>query len=228
LIIITAVFGGASYFIVRNNINGLADKNRQTIQKIPLLKNALPKPLDPLDPKFMTADEIKNKYLEYKNSSDEMKKKLEEAEKQLAELKKYKEENEKESQSIEDTKKAQDARQNELDTLKKTIDQLIANADKAGLKQYFETIDPAAAKEVYAEVIKQQQVTENEKKFAQVYEAMDASAAAQIFEQMGNSKLELVSQTVKNMKKESAAAILAAMSPDFASRVSQKLDELYK
>jgi len=230
LFVIAIVFGGAFYFIIHSNIGGIADKNRQSIQNIPLLKLALP-PLseaDKLDPNNMAQDEIKNKYIEYKKSSNDFEKQLAEANKQLVELQKYKDDNEKQLQSIEDTKKVQDARQKVLDDLKTTIDQLIANGDKAGLKQYFEQIDPATAKVVYAEVIKQQQADQNAKNFAQIYEAMDASAAAKIFEQIGNSQIDMTSQTLKNMKKESAAAILAAMTPDFASKVTQKLDALYK
>ena len=99
---------------------------------------------------------------------------------------------------------------------------------RRAFKQYFENVDPATARQVYEETVKQQQDDENAKKFAQIYEAMDASAAAQIFEQMGNSKIDMIAGTLKNMKKETAAEILAAMTPAFASKLTEKLDALIR
>jgi flagellar motility protein MotE (MotC chaperone) len=235
ILIVAVVFGGSFFFIIHNNINGLGERYRNTLQTIPFVKLALPPVADPLDPKYLTAQEIKDKYVEFRKTNNEQKKQLMEYIKKLDELQKFKDEYDakkaESDKALEDIKvkeAAIDGKQKQLDDMKKKIDELIASGDKAGLKQYFESVNPDIAKQVYAEVVKQQQVDENAKKFVQVYEAMDASAAAQIFEGLGNSKIDLVTQTLKNMKKDSAAAILSAMTPDFASKVTEKLDALYK
>ncbi len=235
LLVIGIILGGAFYFVIHNNVNGLGEKYRKTIQNIPIARMALPVVADPLDPQYMTADEITAKYKEFREKNEVLSKLYEESEKKQTELQKYKDEyeqnkaeNEKTAQELKDRTSLLEEEQAKLDELKKKIDELIANGDKQGLKEYFETINPELAKQVYAEVVKQQQIDENAKKFAQIYEAMDASAAAQIFEAMGNAKIELVAQTLKNIKKEKTAEILAAMTPAFASKLTEKLDELYK
>ena len=56
-----AVIGGAFYFIMHNNINGIGERYRKNLQAIPVLKLALPSVKDPDDPKYLTDDEIKKK-----------------------------------------------------------------------------------------------------------------------------------------------------------------------
>lgn len=235
VLIIALIFGGAFYIVIHNNVNGLAERYRLSIQNIPLAKLALPVAPDPLDPRYMTAKEIKDKYMEFRKANADLRKQLDESAIKLQDLQKYKDgydaskaENEKALQDIKTRQAEQDARQKQLDEMKANIDKLVASGDKEGLKQYFEALDPETAKTVYAEVVKQQQVDEATKKFAQVYAAMDAAAASQIFEKLGNSQIDLISRTLKAMSKENSSAILAAMTPDFAASVTQKLDELYK
>lgn len=235
ILVIGAVLGGAFYFVIHNNINGLGERYRKDIQNIPVMKLALPAAPDPLDPQYLTAGELEEKYKEFRKSNEELNKQLEEAKKQQDELQKYKDEydkfkaeNDKTAQELKDRAASLDARQLQLDELNKKINGLITSGDKEGFKAYFENVDPDTAKQVYAEVVKQQQIDEGAKNFAKLYETMDAAAAAQIFEQLGNSKIDLVAATLKNIKKEQAAAIMAAMTPDFASKLMEKLDTLYK
>ena len=235
ILVIALIFVGTFYIVIHNNVNGLAERYRKSIQNIPLAKLALPVAPDPLDPRYMTNSEIKDKYTEFRKANADLRKQLDESAKKLQDLQKYKDEydafkaeNEKAALDSKTKEAELNARQTQLDELKAKIDALIASGDKEGLKQYFETLDPATAKQVYAEVVKQQQVDANTKKFAQVYAAMDASAATQIFEKLGNSQMDIIAQTLKAMSKENSSAILAAMTPDFAAKVTQKLDELYK
>ena len=235
LLVIGIVFGGAFYLVIHNNINGLGERYRKAIQNIPIARLALPAVADPLDPRYLTAEEITEKYKEFRKLNEELSKLLEESEKKRKELQKYKDEyegykaeNDKAAQELKERTALLDEERLKLNELKKKIDELIVNGDKTGFKEYFETVDPVLAEQVYAEVVKQQQIDENAKKFAQIYEAMDASAAAQIFEEMGNSKIDMVAQTLKNMKKEKSAEIMAAMTPAFASKLTEKLDALYK
>ena len=235
ILVIALILGGAFYIVVHNNVNGLGERYRSAIQNIPLAKLALPAAPDPLDPKYMTDKELLDQYSEFRKTNEDLRRQLDESEKKQQELQKYKDdydslkaENDKREQDIKARQDEQDARQKQLDDMKKQIDALIASGDKEGLKQYFETLDPETAKQVYADVVKQEQADADAKKFAQVYATMDASAAAQIFEKLGNSKIDLVTQTIKAMPKENSSEILAAMTPDFAAKVTQKLNELYK
>jgi flagellar motility protein MotE (MotC chaperone) len=115
-----------------------------------------------------------------------------------------------------------------LNELKKKLDELTANGDKEAFKANYEQLDPENAKELYAKVVKEQQANENVKKFAQVYAAMDASAAAQIFEQLGTAKIDMTAETLKAMSKENSSAILQSMTPVFAAKVTEKLNNLYR
>ena len=235
ILVIALIFGGAFYIVIHNNVNGLAERYRLSIQNIPLAKLALPLAPDPLDPRYMTSKEIRDKYMEFRKANADLRKQLDESVKKSQDIQKYKDEydafkseNEKAALDIKTRQAEQDARQTQLDEMKANIDALVASGDKEGLKQYFETLDPEMAKQVYTEVVKQQQADENTKKFGQVYAAMDAAVAAQIFEKLGNSQIDLVARTLKSMSNENASAILASMTADFAAKVTQKLDELYK
>ena len=235
ILIVGGILGGGFYLIVHSNINGMGEKYRKNIQNVPILRLALPKAPDPLDPKYLTNKEIKDKYIEFKALNEELNKLLAEAEKKTADLQKYKDEydnykaeNDRTAQALKERTALLDDEQVKYDALKKEVDLLIANGDKAGFKEYFEKVSPDMAKEVYTSVVKQQQTDESIKKFAQVYEVMDPAAAAAIFEEMGNDKIDMLAETIKSMKKEKSAEIMAAMSPEFASKLTEKLDELYR
>lgn len=235
IVVIAAVFGGVFYYIIHNNINGLAERYRSSIQNIPLVKLALPKAPDPLDPKYMTEDDIKKKYIEFRNENEALKKQLSETNTRLDEYQGYKDDyeslkldTEKALQDIKDRKAAMDEKELQLKELKQKIDELTANGDKESFKAYYENLDPENAKLLYAEIVKEQQSDVNTKKFAQVYEVMDAAAAAKIFEQLGNSKMDMTAETLKAMKKENSSAILESMTPEFAAKLTEKLNALFK
>lgn len=235
LVIIAAVFGGVFYFIVHNNFGGVADRYYLTIKDIPILKYALPVKKNPLDPKNMTAEDIKKKYIEYKDENADLSKQLTEA---RAELEKYKASEAEAQQKAADSEqklKDIDAREaalkdkeGQLTEMKRQIDELTANGDKEAFKAYYESLDPANAKVLYSEIVKDLQTDANVKKFAQVYAAMDSAAAAQIFEQMGASKLDMTAETLQAMSKDNSAKILESMTPKFAAQVTEKLNALYK
>lgn len=239
IIVITAVFGGVFYFIIHNNINGLAERYRLSIQSIPLAKLALPKVADPLDPKNMTPDEIKKKYVEFRKENEALKKQfseeLSEANIKLDEYQVYKDDYENlksdTEKKLEDIKAREAAvyeKELQLKELKQKIDELTANGDKESFKAYFESLDPENAKLLYSEIVKEQQVNADIKKFAQLYEVMDAATAAQIFEQLGNSKIDMTTETLKAMSKDNASAIMESMTPEFAAKITEKLNALYR
>jgi flagellar motility protein MotE (MotC chaperone) len=56
---------------------------------------------------------------------------------------------------------------------------------------------------------------------------MDAGAAAKIFEELGDGKIDLVVDTLKNMNNKNAAQILEEMNENYAAKVTEKLSEKY-
>lgn len=235
VLIIAVVLGGVFYFVIRNNVNGLGERYRSNIQGIPILKLALPPVEDPLDPKYLTDKEIRQKYDEFRKANRDLVLQLEEARKQIADLQKAKDENasikaegEKVKSEAEAMKLAAEERQKQLDEYKRQVDLLVANGDKEGFKKFFESVDPEVAKQIYTDVMKQQKLDEDAKKFAQIYESMEADAAAGIMEKLGSGQLDMIAQMLHSMKKQSSSAILAAMDPAFAAKVTQKLEDLFK
>lgn len=234
LIIIAGILGGAFYLVIHNNVNGLGERYRNSIQRIPIVKLALPKVADPEDPKYLTDNEIKAKYQQLRKDKDELTKQLDEANKKIAELQKakadidkLKAENDQIKSDMQSQKNQFDQQKKQLADDKKKLDQLAAGSDKTGFKEFFEKMEPETAKQMYNQILQEQKASDDEKKFAQLYETMDPSAAAAIFEQMGNSKIDLVVNILKNMKKEASAQILAQMTPAYASNVTEKLSKIY-
>jgi flagellar motility protein MotE (MotC chaperone) len=235
IVIIAVAFGAVFYFIFYNNIGGVTEKYYSTVKNIPLLNLALPEAPDPLNPKYMTQREIRDKYLEYKEENEQLKKQLEEAGRKTEELQVFKDDYDKLAneaqillQSLKTGGAAITQREKQLAEQKDKLDEAIANSDREAFREYFETIDPENAAMLYEAIVKQQQTDENVKKFAQVYAEMDPASAATIFEQLGTSKLDMIAETLKAMNKAASSEILAAMTPDFAAKVTEKLNTLYK
>ncbi len=234
-IIMIVILGGVFYIIINKNINGLADRYRREIQSIPLLKMALPALADPEDPKYLSEKELRIKYQELRVMRDGLLEKIKEIEEENTELQKYKDEyekilaeNEQVKNDVEEQRLKIEQELKKVGDEKRKIDELIVKNDKTGFKEYFQNVNEETAKELYAQIIKEQKADENSKKFAQIYENMDPADAARILEEIGNSKLEIVVDVFKNMKKEASSEILAAMSTGFASKVSEELKELYE
>lgn len=86
--------------------------------------------------------------------------------------------------------------------------------------EYFESIDPATAEYLYQQVTQDLMTESQMSEYAQGYAKMDASAAAKIFNTMTND-LQLVADILWAMKPEERGAIMAAMDPEIAARVTK-------
>jgi len=234
-VIILAVFGGVFYFIIFNNIGGVTERNYSAIKKIPVLNLALPEPPDPLNPKYMTDSEIRKQYVEFRTENEKLKEQLAEAQKKIEEYKVFKDNNDELTRQADE--KTQDlaareaaAAEKELDLkeLQKKIDTLIAKGDSAAYAEYYESIEPENAQMIYEKVLVERQIDAQIKKFAQVYAEMDPAAAAAIFEELGTSRIEMIAESLMAMNKTDSAEILESMTPDFAAKVTEKLDALYR
>jgi len=80
----------------------------------------------------------------------------------------------------------------------------LVQADKEGFKEFYEKMNEKLAQSLYEEILKEEKANEKAKEFAQIYEKMDTKAAAKIFEELGDSQLDLVVETLRNMKKDVA------------------------
>ncbi|MGE5613337.1 MAG: hypothetical protein ACM3XR_02935 [Bacillota bacterium] len=234
-VIIIAVFGGVFYFIVFNNIGGVAERYYSSLKRIPVLNLALPEEPDPLDPKYMTSAEIRKQYQVFRDENEELKKKLEEANALIEEYRLYKDNYDSKMKEAENLLKDVEVREirtkdkeTALKELQMKIDELIAKGDKESFKTYFEAMDPENSKAIYEKIIREFQIDENVKQYAKVIENMDADAAAAVFERMGAGNIDKIAETLKAMSKEGASKILESMSPDFAAKVVEKLGEMYR
>ncbi len=235
IIIVIAIFGGVFYFIVSSNIGGVTEKNYSAIKKIPILNLALPEPPDPLNPIYMTDADIKSQYIIYQSENADLNKQLDELEAKIAEYRAFMDGYDTLIQEAEARKKDLDEREANvkekelvLQELQLKLDELIAGGDTAPFVAYFENIDPENAALIYESAMKEEQIDANTKKFAQIYAEMKADAAAVIFEQLGNSQIDMIADTLKAMNRSSASKILESMTPSFAAKVTERLDVLYK
>jgi len=234
LVIMTAVIGGALFIVIKNNVGGSAERYRKEIQGIPILRLALPEAEDVDDPNKLTHEDLKKKYVELKKAKEDHIKQLEDANKKIAELQnankqidKLKEEADKYKKQYEDNVKQLEDEKSKLDEYKKKVDEIVAKGDKTAFKEFYEQINPETSQKIYAEIITEQKVNSEIKKFATLYETMDSDAAAAIFEELGTEKIDLVVDILRYMKKESSAEVLAAMKTDFSAKVSEKLSKFY-
>jgi len=234
-VFIIAVFGGIFYFIIFNNIGGVTERHYSAIKKIPVLNLALPEPPDPLNPKYMTNNEIRKQYVEFRKENEMLREQLAEAQKKIDEYKVFKDNNDELTRQADE--KTQDLaareaavveKEQKLKELQEKIDTLIANGDPAAYAEYYESIEPDNAKQIYEKILLEQQIDANVKKFAQVYAEMDPAAAAAIFEKLGTSQIGMIAETLMAMNKADSAEILESMTPDFAAKVTEKLDALYR
>lgn len=89
-------------------------------------------------------------------------------------------------------------------------------------KAYYESIDPTNAEEIYRQVVEQVAISAEIKKFSDTFSSMKPAAAAPILETM-TADLDLVSDILMNMKPAKRGAILAAMDPTAAAKITKKM-----
>ncbi|MGI6778758.1 MAG: MotE family protein [Acetivibrionales bacterium] len=226
-LIITVVLGGTFFIIIKKNVNGIAEKFREDIQSIPVLRLALPVPPDPEDPKYMTEEQIKLKYVEYRDMAKKNQEEIDNSVERIRELETSLEEKDKTIQKFEQQKQEILQERTKLEEDIKKFNEMVVNEDKSGFAEFFEKIDRETAERLYKEILEQQKADEDARRFVQLYENMEPESAAAIFEQMGDSQMDLIIDILKTMKQKTASEILESMEISFASKVSEKLSEAY-
>lgn len=97
--------------------------------------------------------------------------------------------------------------------------------DIAEYKKYYEEINPANAETIYRQVVEQTMISDAIKQKAEIYKAMDPSAAAAIFETM-TADTDLLAQMLLSMKSKESAQILAAMNSTTAAKITKKMFDI--
>lgn len=233
ILIVLVVFGGAFYFVLKNNIYGLGEQLRPSLERIPVLKLALP-PLpeseDPYDPKHLTQSELLEKYNYLRNTEKKLTADLEDANRRLAELENekqqwqaYREEADAIRTENENTLKQIQEQQALLEETRKKLSGFIAEGNKEGFKEYFEMLDPDTAREIYTELTKERVVDQKMKDLAKTYQEMEPEAAAQILTKIGAQDMPLLIDLIGAMKDDVAAEIIESMEPEFAADLMKQI-----
>lgn len=89
--------------------------------------------------------------------------------------------------------------------------------------EYYEGIDPTTAAYLYQQALEEIQETEEIEDYARAYSEMKPKEAAAIFEEMENN-LQLVARILNVMNAQSRGAILGAMDPTVAAKVTKIMD----
>lgn len=113
----------------------------------------------------------------------------------------------------------------------KKFDRNVVFNDKAPdtdeYKQYYEEIEPDNAEEIYRDVCKVYEYTQEIKDQAELYSKMEPAKAAAILEEMSND-LSLVASILDNMQSSKSAEILANMNTTTAAQVTTKMTAMKK
>ncbi len=88
--------------------------------------------------------------------------------------------------------------------------------------EWYESIDPEAAEEIYRQVVADRAATDDIKELATAYAEMEPEAAAEILQTMSGN-LDTVTKIMENMSPTDQSEILEAMDPNFAANVTKKL-----
>lgn len=90
-------------------------------------------------------------------------------------------------------------------------------------RKYYEEMDPATAEYLYKQVIREIEESDEIKEYAQAYSEMKPKAAAAIMEEMTDN-LDLAARILGAMEADKRGAILAAMDPEIAARLTKIMD----
>lgn len=87
-------------------------------------------------------------------------------------------------------------------------------------RKYYEAMDPTTAEYLYKELVKEEQVSEEIKDYAQAYSEMKPKEAAAIFEEMTDN-LALAAKILKVMEPDDRGKILGVMDAEVAAKLTK-------
>ncbi len=120
-----------------------------------------------------------------------------------------------------------ESRQAEFEDIKtKFYEEVVYTANAPDISEYkafYESIDPANAAELYKQVVKEDAYSNEMKEYIATYSGMKAKDAAAILQEMGND-MKLIAKILEGMDADSRGAILGAMEPEFAARLTKLME----
>lgn len=120
-----------------------------------------------------------------------------------------------------------ESRQAEFEEIKtKFYEEVVYTANAPDISEYkafYESIDPANAAELYKQVVKEDAYSNEMKEYIATYSGMKPKDAAAIMQEM-SSDMKLIAKILDGMDADSRGAILGAMEPEFAARLTKLME----
>lgn len=229
LLIVLVVFGGAFYYVLKKNMYGLGERFRPSLERIPVIKLALP-PLpeteDPDDPKHLTQKELLDRYNAYRKDKAALEKLLADAEEKILALEEEKNQwvllKEKvEAQKLQNEKVVDDIKKQtkQLEADREEFARIVAEKDPKGFTGFFEKMNAKTAEMLYKDLKSSEIIDDKLKSQSKTFEEMDPEKAAKILTQMSENDRELLIDIIRVMKSDVAAEIIENMDPEFAVKL---------
>ena len=227
LIIIAVVLFGSLFILIKMNVMGVADTYKDSIAKVPLLNLALPVEEEAEEVTFETLQRDVNAL---RKENDSLKQREELSLAELERLRKFEDEYEarmmvtdERTRSLEQQVATMEAEKRRTDEARYEIERMVAEGDKDGFAEYFEMVEPSVARDIYSQIMQEKKASDEANEFIKLYEGIEAKTTAEIFEEMGLSRLDLVVECLRGMKRDIASEIISEMSVEYAAAVTLRL-----
>ena len=196
--IIFIIILSISVAILGFNVGNIRDKYlRPGLERIPIINNLLP----PLEEEQIQEQPVDEK----QQTIDSLTVEIEELNKEISRLKEF------------------EQAQLEFKAEKEEFDKMIALNDPKAYSNFYETISPENAEELYKQAINQEVVDKEFKDYIQTFENMKKDAAATILEELIITDMDLVITILNNLSSKKRSEILSAMNPQNAASCSRLL-----
>lgn len=182
------------------------------IENIPVIKNILPKTTE----KGLYEDHNKEQLTNLLSGSEIQ---LKAVQKELEEQISITQELEKKIEGLEVFEKEHLKFREE----KQLFDEQVAMIDKEEFTKFYKQMYPENAQNIYADIVRVQQMTKEQRKYASLISEMDETKAAKVLENLFQTDMDIILSILSNMETESASAILAEMDSKIASTVVKQL-----
>ncbi|MBE5879478.1 MAG: hypothetical protein E7288_05830 [Lachnospiraceae bacterium] len=222
-LLLIIIWIGITILLIKLDVGGIGTNFFAPILKdVPVLQKILPKD-------SITESEDTESYYGYSSLSDAVDRirYLEDA------LKKQTETNESNREKIDalageiERLKTFEANQVEFQRVKTEFYEEVVYSEKGpGIEafiDYYETMDPETAENIYRQVIVEEEYSQEIKEYAQAYSEMKPKAAAGIFEAMTDN-LPLAAKILSAMQPDERGDILGAMDPSVAARITKLME----
>ncbi len=213
--------------VVKLDFGGFGSKVLAPVLKdVPIVNLILPSTADPETDEQEKESEEYGGYTSLKDAVDYIKELELELERAQASSSESAQEIAQLKEHVERLKTFEDS-QMEFQRIKTEFYEEVVYADKGpGIEEYrkyYEGMDPATAEYLYKQVLQQSEESGKISEYVESYSSIKPASAAAIFSEMTDN-LDLVSRILEAMDAEQRGAILAAMEPELAARLTKMMD----